>query len=154
MPSYCSTLVQFKEEATGDNKFGVYLGFASLLHECHHPSDNRPYISSIQIGSSTDVNEAMAGFTYLFTLQFTSPSDRAWYVNGDPVARSFKRKIEHLIDKIEMVEFESEFDGMLLDCMGNTRVPVLAPPSPPDEDSCFDIEESEIAVGSQITSRI
>ncbi|KAK3986345.1 hypothetical protein QBC44DRAFT_333343 [Cladorrhinum sp. PSN332] len=142
MPSYHSILIQFKEDATEDNKMGTYYGFVSLLHDCHHPADNEPYISSIQIGNNTAVDEAMTGYTYVFTVQFICPSDRKWFVNGDPVARRHIRKIEHLMDKVETVDFESEVEGLLVNCAGSSGVRAQFPPP---ENSCLAAGESEVS---------
>ncbi|KAK4161211.1 hypothetical protein QBC43DRAFT_323964 [Cladorrhinum sp. PSN259] len=121
MPAYHSVLIQFKGDATEENKLGTWLGFKAQLEDCHHPALNGPYISSVLIGNNPAMDQVMEGYTYIFTLQFKYENDRKWYVNGDPIAKRFMRQIEHLIEKVETVDFECETEGQLVSSEGSSQ---------------------------------
>ncbi|KAI4616781.1 hypothetical protein J4E90_001593 [Alternaria incomplexa] len=100
-------LFQFKD---GTSKFAVkevIAQFFGLKKTCIHPTTLRPYIVSISGGKDISTENLQNGISHAFVLQFHSIEDRDYYVNDDPVHKTFKEAAASALEKAIVVDYQN-----------------------------------------------
>ena len=99
--------------------------FFGLKKTCIHPTTLRPYIVSISGGKDISTENLQVcsrskfgdrqqsdlleqnGISHAFVLQFHSIEDRDYYVNDDPVHKTFKEAAASALEKAIVVDYQN-----------------------------------------------
>ncbi|KAL9942345.1 hypothetical protein D7B24_000285 [Verticillium nonalfalfae] len=98
-------LFQFKEDASSSAIRDATARMLQLKDNCVHPTSGTPYIVSAKGGKDNSPEGLQGGITHAFVVEFSSASDRDYYVKEDPVHKAFVKSIEGLVTKAVVVDF-------------------------------------------------
>ncbi|KAM0329444.1 hypothetical protein ACHAQA_004752 [Verticillium albo-atrum] len=98
-------LFQFKADASSSAIKDATTRMLQLKENCVHPTSGTPYILSAKGGRDNSVENLQGGITHAFVVEFSSASDRNYYVKEDPEHQAFIKSIDGLVTKAVVVDF-------------------------------------------------